>query len=426
MKIYAGSKRFFFNTSNGMKTETASNSNLYYTGYPEFFTAELDAAIEQAVHNEKAGALVLISIGNMADIMHAYGHTSTEDTIYRIISAAQKIMGRTDCVFRVQRDQIAIITKNTNSLESLYLANRIVSHIKCASDIMHIKVSASRVLFPEEGISSTDIINKAFVALKNNLLGGVQTFENIESCRKQMDLANELNDAIKNDRLEFAYQPVISSADGSVYFYEALLRLEGKDGTLNSAGAMIPIAESMGLIKAVDELTLHMLVKEIERTKDIMFSLNISNLTAGNDEWLELISNMLQNKPWVANRIIVEITETVAQTHLDKVAYFVASLQALGCMVALDDFGAGYTSFRQLKTLSVDMVKIDGVFIKDLVENKDNQLFVKTMLGFTKAFGLKTVAEFVENGETAKMLMEWGVDYLQGHYFGAPECRKVW
>ena len=98
----------------------------------------------------------------------------------------------------------------------------------------------------------------------------------------------------------------------------------------------------------------------------------------------------------------------------------------MGCQVALDDFGSGYTSFRQLKALSVDMVKIDGAFIKDLTDNSDNRFFVKTLLDFTKGFGLQSVAEFVEKGETAKMLMELGVDYMQGYYFGKPENYRSW
>ena len=107
-------------------------------------------------------------------------------------------------------------------------------------------------------------------------------------------------------------------------------------------------------------------------------------------------------------------------------AFFVASLQSMGCQVALDDFGSGYTSFRQLKALSVDMVKIDGIFIKDLVHSADNQFFVKTLLDFTHGFGLSTVAEFVENGEITKILLDMGVDYMQGYYFGKPENRRSW
>ncbi|MCB2082008.1 MAG: EAL domain-containing protein, partial [Rickettsiales bacterium] len=127
-----------------------------------------------------------------------------------------------------------------------------------------------------------------------------------------------------------------------------------------------------------------------------------------------------------ARRLVVEITETAAQRDLRQTAYFVAALQSLGCKVALDDFGAGYTSFRQLKSLSVDIVKIDGSYIRNLTANSENQLFIKTLLDFNHSYGLKTVAECVESGDVAKMLMDMHVDYMQGYYFGKVELQPPW
>jgi EAL domain-containing protein (putative c-di-GMP-specific phosphodiesterase class I) len=141
---------------------------------------------------------------------------------------------------------------------------------------------------------------------------------------------------------------------------------------------------------------------------------------------LRHFQGLLRNRPDIASRLIIEITETAAHRDMRRTAYFVASMQEMGCTVALDDFGSGYTSFRQLKALSVDMVKIDGSFVKDMTENSDNHFFVKTLLDFTRCFGLESVAEFVETGETAKALMELGVDYQQGYYFGKPENFRSW
>jgi len=140
----------------------------------------------------------------------------------------------------------------------------------------------------------------------------------------------------------------------------------------------------------------------------------------------EYATETLRNNPNIAKRLIVEITETAAQHDLRSTAYFVSALQAQGCRIALDDFGSGYTSFRQLKALDVDMVKIDGAFIKDITENPDNRFFVKTLLDFTQGFGLQSVAEYVEKGETAKTLMDMGIDFMQGYYFGKPENYRSW
>ena len=112
--------------------------------------------------------------------------------------------------------------------------------------------------------------------------------------------------------------------------------------------------------------------------------------------------------------------------NLNKVIEFVDTVQSLGCQIAIDDFGAGYTSFTQLKLLNADIIKIDGIFIRDIVDNHDSRLFVKTLIDFAKAFCLQTVAEFVETGDIAKNLIDLGVDYLQGYYFGKALNYRPW
>jgi EAL domain-containing protein (putative c-di-GMP-specific phosphodiesterase class I) len=116
--------------------------------------------------------------------------------------------------------------------------------------------------------------------------------------------------------------------------------------------------------------------------------------------------------------MIIEITETTALRDLKETAYFIATLQDTGCMFALDDFGSGYTSFRQIRALSFDFIKIDGSLISDIATNEHNRLLVKSLLEYMKGLKVKTVAEFVETGETAKILMDYGIDYMQGNYFG--------
>jgi len=111
---------------------------------------------------------------------------------------------------------------------------------------------------------------------------------------------------------------------------------------------------------------------------------------------------------------------------VEECARFVARLHDLGCRVALDDFGAGYTSFRHLKMLAVDMVKIDGSFVKGLTQSRDNQIFVRTLVDLAKNFNLKTVAEWVGSDEEAEMLEGFGIDYFQGFHFGEPDFELKW
>jgi len=135
---------------------------------------------------------------------------------------------------------------------------------------------------------------------------------------------------------------------------------------------------------------------------------------------------MLRGKPEIAGRLIVEITETAALHDIEESARFVTALRDIGCRVAVDDFGAGFTSFRHLRALTADIVKIDGSFVRNLSDNVDNQLFIRNLLGLADAFGLETVAECVETADDAAFLVGEGVQYLQGYYFGRPSLERPW
>ncbi|HUB84125.1 MAG TPA: EAL domain-containing protein, partial [Rhizomicrobium sp.] len=147
--------------------------------------------------------------------------------------------------------------------------------------------------------------------------------------------------------------------------------------------------------------------------------------TAGDPSWLQSFVTYVRANQQVAKRIIVELTETAALNDFEESARFVSNLREMGCKVAIDDFGAGYTSFRNLQMLHVDMVKIDGSYVKGLVQSPDNQIFVRTLIDLAKNFKLKTVAEWVGSDEEAALLEEMGVDYFQGFHFGEPVLDPV-
>lgn len=407
------------------------------SGYPKAFTDRLNGLITQCVTEQKRAALLMLSIENLAMIMNGFGIEASEQVVRHIESCIQDIVGKHDTICRLQRDVFGILIHDRQQNELDYLAQHLKSHIHqwCSNNDygqIHTVTVLSSVRLPEEARHADEALSKAYLALQDRSIigGGMRVFEErLEEAafsRQEMALASYLTQAIEEERLLLAYQPIVSAKDGSVKHYEALLRIRSDDGQISSAGALIPIAERMGLIDAIDLFTLQNSIKALREHHEISLAINVSNLTTHDEIWLKHFSALLSESPDIAPRLIVEITETAAQLDLQRASHFVAEVQSLGCMVALDDFGSGYTSFRQLKTLSVDMVKIDGSFVKDLAESADNRFFVKTLLDFTNGFGLQSVAEFVENGEVAKILMELGVDMLQGYYFGRPDIGKPW
>jgi EAL domain-containing protein (putative c-di-GMP-specific phosphodiesterase class I) len=149
-------------------------------------------------------------------------------------------------------------------------------------------------------------------------------------------------------------------------------------------------------------------------------------MTASNGAWLEGFLAHIRAYREVASRLTFELTETAALHDVQITAEFMANIRQLGCRVSIDDFGAGYTSFRNLQVLEIDSVKIDGSYITGILDSPDNQLFVRTLVNLASNFGVSTVAECVGDAQAAELLRSFGVDYFQGFFFGKPEVYPAW
>lgn len=235
----------------------------------------------------------------------------------------------------------------------------------------------------------------------------------------------ELRDCIETNTACFAFQPVITCKTGEIAYHECLLRLSNEDYKLISAGPYIMLAEKYGLIRTVDKYVFEMAIQELNNTKDVSLSVNISNVGVQDNNLLEYIKNIISSfkEP---HRLIWEVTETAINENFNQTKKFIESLKSYGCFIALDDFGSGYTSFRQIKNLPVDILKIDGSFIRDIDTNKKNKTLVETLIKIAEDIGCKTVAEYVENGAIAKKLIELNVDYMQGNFFSPAKNYRSW
>src|SRR5690606_10142425 len=169
-----------------------------------------------------------------------------------------------------------------------------------------------------------------------------------------------------------------------------------------------------------DHRVLELAVEFAKTHPSIRLSINVSGYTSSDHEWLVALHRLTGGRRQITERLTIEITETAAIHDLDVSIAFVDTLKELGCRVAIDDFGAGYTSFKNLKTLNVDMVKIDGSFIRNLTAEPDNQVFIKTLVEIAETFNLETVAEWVGDEETAQMMVRAGITHQQGFHFGKP------
>ncbi len=375
-------------------------------------------------------------IENAASILFSYGHEVSLHTIEKIPEHLEKAYAEDAKVIRVGIEDFILVApvKNTKAIQKkldAVLTNLRTFGTENTQNPIYLKFKIGATFFT----AADNLENKfdeAFIALYEAMSNPNCTsiiFDNLSKdlgdFKKNMQLASKFQNLINEKKLRLAYQPVVSSKTGQVKSYEVLLRVIDEEGNISSAGEYIAVAEKFGFIDQVDLLVLELAAKELELDPNVNLGINVSAFSLNNDRWINLARKLLKN-PDHASRLIIELTETGFQNKVLVVKSFVDEVQSLGCQVAIDDFGSGYTSFTQLKVLKADILKIDGIFIKDLTENYDSQLFVKTLVGFAKAFGLKTVAEYIENGETAKLLIETGVDYLQGYYFGKAMNYRPW
>ena len=239
---------------------------------------------------------------------------------------------------------------------------------------------------------------------------------NIENLRERNKKLNLLRSALLKKKAKFMYQPIVDRKSGNIEYYECLLRALDEDNKYISVGPMIEDAESKGLINIVDFTVIDMAIKELAEDKKLNLSVNISNIGVLNKRLLKRIETLFK-KDDVAKRLIIEITETSLNQDFANTKKFIDTLHEYGCRFALDDFGSGFNSFKQLLNLPIDIIKIDGSYIRDILSNNHSRFFVEALIHLADDLGIKTVAEFVENGEIARFLIDIKIGGMQGNFF---------
>lgn len=233
--------------------------------------------------------------------------------------------------------------------------------------------------------------------------------------------------AVSRRDVVLAFQPIVQSArTDRAAFYEGLIRILDETGRVIPARQFINTVETTELGRQIDCLALEMGLISLSEDPGLRLSINMSARSIGYPDWMKTLNRGLAVDETAAERLILEITESSAMLMPDLVSVFMQDLQARGVSFALDDFGAGYTSFRYLREFYFDMIKIDGQFIRGIAENADNQVLAGALLSVARHFDMLTVAEAVENGEDAAYLMDLGIDCMQGYYFGAPTILPPW
>ncbi|WFU40901.1 bifunctional diguanylate cyclase/phosphodiesterase [Bradyrhizobium sp. CB82] len=400
--------------------------------------AALAEAIEESMRFRSASAFMLVGIDHLARVNDAFGFDVADAVI---LDVAQRIRTRLrggDVLGRFSGNKFGLILKNCTIDDMNIAAERFLAGIRdevvpTKSGPVSITASIGAVSVPRYARNTDEAINRAHETLdaaKRRRAGSFGAWrpnaERDAQRRVNIRVTDEIVTALNDRRIVLAYEPVVSAASRDGAFYECLVRMEQGDGRTLLAPDIVPVAERLGLIRLVDHRVLELVVAELAASPEVRLSLNISPDTTMDPDWWASIETLMQTHPGVAERLIVEITETVAIQDIDDVRAFVGRLKHFGSRIAIDDFGAGYTSFRNLRKLGVDIVKIDGAFVQNITHSADDRAFVHTLIDLARRLDIKTVAEWVQDEEAANMLRDWGCDYIQGRLIGLASAERPW
>jgi diguanylate cyclase (GGDEF)-like protein len=398
----------------------------------------LDQAIKYSARYGVAGGFLVVGIDKLTMVNAAFGHEVADQVILAVGRRIEENLRACDAIGRMGGDRFGVVLTNCPESELARACDKMLevarnTVVDTPSGPIHVTVSIGAVDFTSTSHTTGDTMTKADIALQKAKLSGRDCYtiysyseEQRRTHRDNIVMAEQVKAAVRDDRLRFAYQPIVDAATLEPVYYECLMRKIEPDGLVRPAATFMPAVEQLGLVRVVDRKALEIAIETLSRNPEVSLAINVSALTATDRAWLRGLMALMRGKPDVAARLIVEITETAVLEDIDECARFVLSLRDLGCRIALDDFGAGYTSIAQLKALAVNLIKIDGSFIRDLAASPENLTFVRTILDLARNLDLKTVAECVETEEVAELLTREGVDYMQGFAFGAPVLEYPW
>ncbi len=398
----------------------------------------LGETIELARTEGHSSGFLIVSVSNLAIVNDAYGFDVADYVIAKIGRRLREVVRTGDVIGRCSGSKFGIIMSRATKEEILIAAERFLTIarqrvIETEMGPVWAMLSIGAVALPNENEDANNTMAHAEEALTEATrlpTDGVviyQPSEHLVSERKlNSRCAIEIVHSLKENQFTLAYQPVVNAKTKEVEFHEALLRMKSDDGGLIAAGHLIPISEKLGLVRLIDQLVVNKVLSALRQFPNAKIAINISGVTANDPRWVGKLLETLEENRDVTNRLTVEITETVVLEDINQTVEVIQKLHSLGCKVAIDDFGAGFTSFKNLQLLNVDKVKIDGSFCENLSNSQDNQFFVHTLIELSKKFDLKIVAEWVENEEDAALLSSWGVDYLQGRLYGMAESQSPW
>ncbi|MTI63411.1 MAG: EAL domain-containing protein [Methylophaga sp.] len=402
------------------------------------FERRLTELVGEAQRNKSTHAMCFVDLDQFKVINDTCGHVAGDELLRQLGHLLMGTVRKSDTLARLGGDEFAILMAFCDLKQAEKIANEVRERIEQFQFVWEARVftigaSIGVTSIQQRTMDMTEVLKQADTACyaaKNLGRNRVYLYhdEDTHLVRQQGELhwVNEIKQALSEDRFELFVQPIVSTQKGDADSYEVLLRLRSEQGDLAPPSAFLPSAERYNLSDKVDRWVVDKTLSWLDKHRGALpklkqLAINLSGASLGNDEMLDFISSKLKKVSFPASKIKFEITETAAISNLREATHLIRSMAELGCEFSLDDFGSGLSSFGYLKQLPVHSIKIDGMFVKDMIDDPLDFEMVKSINDIGHVMGLETIAEFVENEAVWQKLQSIGVDYGQGYHLGKPQ-----
>jgi diguanylate cyclase (GGDEF)-like protein len=395
------------------------------------FLQQIAPDVAETARQKRSITLIVAAIEDVGALNDAFGCDITDELIEEVMVRIRRVMRRRDRLVRYSGNRFAVALLSCPSSQADIAAERIAQSVKdepfpTEKGEARLAVRLGAATAPENAIEAAALLHRAEDALGQARDG--RSFVRYDPTAARVVARNvrkgsslDIIEALNARRIGFALQPIVEAGSREIAFHEALLRYTTADGRVVNAGDIIPSVERIGLVPLLDARILELAADHLASQPAARVSINLSPLTIEAPDFLRSLAAHLGARPGIESRLIVEVTETAAIRDPEGMRRRLDAMKALGISIAIDDFGAGHTSFRHLRSFPVDILKIDGAFVQNLARSNDDRFFVRSLVDLAHHLGIATVAEWVEDEESARLLAEWGVDYLQGEHCGCPE-----
>ena len=399
------------------------------------FNEEIARMMADAQRNGKRLALLFLDLDGFKHVNDSFGHRAGDATLIRVAGEIGAQVRRNEIFARLGGDEFAILVPDAEDELLKFLAERVTRAIsqtrtEFEGQSLRVTCSCGIAVFPDNAATPDDLVSCADAAMYEAKEAGKNTWRFYRAPAGAVQLVPALLTpdarvlhALENHLLSLHYQGIYSTRLRALRHFEALLRVRdpASPDQIMLTGEFIAMAEKCGRIIEVDRWVLGQAIRKLAEDKDMpALAVNVSGRSLDDHELPAFIGRELARHGVSPRRLLVELTETAAVSDLHDARRFIEALQGMGCGVSLDDFGTGFSSFAYLKHLQVDSIKIDGLFIRDLPDDRENQLFVRAMVSMARGLHKITIAECVEDEATLDILADLGVDYVQGFYLEAP------